>query len=488
MVAFGLRSPHSGLRLAGVLALAASLPSPVRASPGTPPAGYTLTRVSDAIPAAAMGDISQLAFAPGDPSHLFAVRSSANVIVRFDLDPGSGALSNPIDVATALPSPIGLAFRGADLYVSLNAANDSRITRLRDLDHDGLFETRSDFVRGVPNRDHGIDQLQIVGATLFAGIGTKWNGGDPTCEGSVYTGTLARIADLDQIDYGSGANYLASSTEFVNPAPVDGYLRRYAYGFRNPFGLRLDGQGRVFVSDNGASACNTCSSCSNFAIDTPDFFYASVPVGAKGQFPPAGYPGGGGATLAPVATLATHAAVTGFAWIATGPDAGKIALAEFGASSPSIPAGRDLVMVDPATGVVTPMVSGFAGPTDVESDGIGRLWIADYVEPAIYLLTPPGILNVADRGAESPSRGPRIVPNPAREGVTFDYWVPIAGESTLTIFDVSGREVARFRDTARVAGPHQLHWKPTDRLAPGVYVCRIETAAGSASRSFTIVR
>src|SRR5262249_61337313 len=123
------------------------------ATPSAPPAGYTLVRVSDAIPAAAMGDISQLAFRPGDGAHLFAVRSANGSIVRFDFDLASGALSNAVSVATGLPDPLGLAFRGSDLYVSLNPANDSRITRLRDNDQDGVFETRSDFVRGVPNRD-----------------------------------------------------------------------------------------------------------------------------------------------------------------------------------------------------------------------------------------------------------------------------------------------------------------------------------------------
>ena len=164
-----------------VLALAVS--SRALAAPGPPPPGYTLVRVTDAIPASALRDISQLAFRAADPLHLFAVRSAAGAVVRFDLDFSTGAVTNAVNVATGLPAPLGLAFRGADLYVSVNPANDSRITRLRDLDQNGSFESRVDFVRGVPNRDHGIDQLQIVGKSLFAPIGTRWNSGNPTCEG-----------------------------------------------------------------------------------------------------------------------------------------------------------------------------------------------------------------------------------------------------------------------------------------------------------------
>jgi glucose/arabinose dehydrogenase len=467
------------------------LATAVAAAPGPPPAGYSLTRISDAVPAGALAGISQLAFRPGDATHLFAVRSpsSAGVVSRYDVDPASEALSNPVDVATSLPMALGLAFRDGDLFVSLKLTNDSRITRLRDVDHDGIYEERADFVRGVPNRDHGIDQLQIVGATLFAPIGTRWNSGDPSCE-SVYTGTIARIADLDQIDYSSGANYLPGPTGFLDPVPADGFLRRYAYGFRNPFGIRVDPLGQVWVSDNGASACNTCSSCSNFPIDTPDFLYAAVPPGAKGQFPPAGYPGGGGATITPLAILATHAAVTGFDWIASGPDAGRIVLAEFGASNPDTPAGRDLVLVDPTWGTVSAFVSGFLGPTDVIADSHGRLLIADYLEPAVYLLTPPGVaaVELLHAGPSAP-RIDRIVPNPASASLRIEYSLPVGGEVRLSVCDVTGREVARSRDRDQSPGAHE--WRLTtdgrSRLGVGIYFCRIETPAGSAARRFAVV-
>lgn len=150
------------------------------ADPGPPPAGYQLQRVSDAVPAASLAGISQLAFRPGDPAHLYAARPfTANVITRYDYDPVTGLLSNAADITAVLPPPHGLAFRGDALYVSLYTLNDSRITRLRDVDQNGVFEERIDFVRGVPTGDHAIDQLQIFGSALFAGIGVRKNAGRP---------------------------------------------------------------------------------------------------------------------------------------------------------------------------------------------------------------------------------------------------------------------------------------------------------------------
>src|SRR5262249_18809004 len=187
--------------------------APAAADPGPPPAGYQLERVSDAVPAASLSGISQLAFRPGDPTHLYAARPfTANVITRYDFDPITGRLSNAVDVTAVLPPPHGLAFHDGALYVSLYARDDTRRRGPRDLGSNGVYEERVDFVRGVPTGDHAMDQLQIVGAKLFVGIGVRKNAGRPDCE-NPYTGTVARIADLDQTDY-TGANNLPDTTEY----------------------------------------------------------------------------------------------------------------------------------------------------------------------------------------------------------------------------------------------------------------------------------
>ena len=485
-------SAHARIRVFPILLILVAPVLPAAADPGPAPAGYALHRVSDGLATASVSGISQLAFRPGDSSHLYAVRVySGNVVTRYDYDATTGQLSNPAAVTAVLPIPCGLAFRGTDLYVSLNAANDSRIARFRDLNLDGVYEERVDFVRGVPTGDHQIDQLQIFGATLYAGIGVRKNSARPECE-NAYTGTLGRIADLDQIDYSSGANYLPSPTEYVNAAPLDGMLRRYAYGLRNPFGLRVDAQGFVWTSDNGASLCTTCSSCGNFGTDTPDLLYRHVPQGAKGEFPPAGYPGGGNATMTRFATMATHAAVTGFAWLAFGADSGKILVTEYGSTDTVNRVGRDIASVDPTTGAVSTYISGFVGPTDIIPDANGLLLIADNAASAVYRLEPASILGVAPgRVSRSGVRIERITPNPSAGAIAIEYSLPAASPVKLHLVDVAGREVGALDCGVRSSGRHVAYMSPESGLAhlpAGLYFCRLESGAGSAVRSFLHTR
>src|SRR5258706_8549176 len=438
-----LAATRSTLALIAAVTL---LSAPARATP-VPSGGYSLVRISDAIAPAALDGISQLAFQPGDGAHLFAACGSAGAIVRYDLDPLTGLLANAVTVASGLPNPVGLAFRDSVLIVSLSLSGEGRLARLRDLNHDGVFEERADFVRGIPLLLHGVNQVQISGASLYTTIGTETNGGIPQYE-RVYNGTLVRIANLDLVTYDGVANALPDSATFINPAPLDGVLRRFAYGFRNPFGVRVTAGGAVWVSDNGASACSlTCSTKQRFPIDTPDLLYANVAAGAKGQFPPAGYPGGGGATMVPLAILANHAATTGFDWVSAGSDSGRIVLTEYGASDQSVDAGRDAVAVNPGTGAWSRVVTGFAGPTDVLRDPAGRLLISDHAGSAIYALMPPGTVGVvADGGGRSGDgviRVLKVSPQPARGEVRLDIVLSRATRLELEAFHVHGARLGR---------------------------------------------
>ena len=244
-------------------------------TPGQP--GYALTEVSTGAPASG---IAQLAFRPGDPAHLYAARTS-EVITRYDYDPANGQLANARDVAATPGYAIqGLAFHGTDLYVSLNASPRSRLSRFSDPDGGGVYQTRHDFVHSIPTGAHGINQLQIVGNTLYVGIGAAGRTGDPA-EENVYTLTVARIVDLTQIDFSGPigpdftgpVNYLADPNEWINTAGADGRLRYYASGFRNPFGIVIDADGDLWLSTNGNSDPGFLS---------PDLVYKKVPLGGRG--------------------------------------------------------------------------------------------------------------------------------------------------------------------------------------------------------------
>jgi hypothetical protein len=314
----------------------------------------------------------------------------------------------------------------------------------------------------------------------------------PSCE-RIYCGVIARIADLTQVNFTGGGNYLPDSVTFVNPAPpLDGFLRRYASGFRNPFGLRVDAGGQVWTSDNGASLCNTCSTCNRFPLDTPDYFYGPVPQGARGQFPPAGQPGGGGATIAPLSNLGNHPAAAGFDFVSQGPDAGKILLTEFGPTDP-LPVGRSVVKIDPVSGSLSPFIAGLDGPTDLVADASGRLVISDYLTPAIYLLTPPattGVTPTAGRGL-APTID-RVAPNPVANESSIQFTLARAGEVTVTVHDLGGRRIATLLAGHSDAGSRTVTWNGRDgegrAAAPGVYLCRVATADGEATARLVRLR
>jgi flagellar hook assembly protein FlgD len=63
---------------------------------------------------------------------------------------------------------------------------------------------------------------------------------------------------------------------------------------------------------------------------------------------------------------------------------------------------------------------------------------------------------------------------------------------TLDLYDVSGHRVRRLVDGERVAGRHRVPFDGRDaggaRLASGVYVARLESAAGAARTRIVLLR
>jgi flagellar hook assembly protein FlgD len=84
-------------------------------------------------------------------------------------------------------------------------------------------------------------------------------------------------------------------------------------------------------------------------------------------------------------------------------------------------------------------------------------------------------------------------PNPLRSATALSFTTGRTGPVTLDVFDVSGRRVARLLSGERVgAGTHRVEWEGRDdqgrRVVPGVYLVRLETGDGEASRKVTVVR
>ena len=83
-------------------------------------------------------------------------------------------------------------------------------------------------------------------------------------------------------------------------------------------------------------------------------------------------------------------------------------------------------------------------------------------------------------------------PNPARGPVTIAFRLAEAGPARVTLFDASGRAVARPLERTLPAGPFEFSLEPTDaagrRLAAGVYFIRLESRGQAQTRRLVFSR
>jgi len=148
------------------------------------------------------GTITQLAFAPNDPDHLYVSTWFAGV-VRYDYAEG-GSISNPtqvVDASAALNAngangSIGIAFHddptlGVVMYLSRAMPNTNRgatqglgsIVRVTDSDGDGIWGNGSDVNQTIAENiyvadwTHQINQFAIHGDSFYVTIGSMTNNG-----------------------------------------------------------------------------------------------------------------------------------------------------------------------------------------------------------------------------------------------------------------------------------------------------------------------
>ena len=78
-------------------------------------------------------------------------------------------------------------------------------------------------------------------------------------------------------------------------------------------------------------------------------------------------------------------------------------------------------------------------------------------------------------------------PNPFRKQTTIAFEVPTTQRTTLTVYDVLGREVAVLVEGLMPAGTHRVRFDGRT-LAPGVYFYQIRTNAFVETREMIVVR
>jgi hypothetical protein len=367
------------------------------------PPGYSLQLVSSNLKI--FTNISQMAFKPGDLTHVYAGRDTMAKVSRYDYNPVTGLLTNEVVVATNIDHKelIGIGFHSTNLYVTFDYGGsqtvrpgDGRISRYFNPDANGVFKSRHDIVYHIDKGEHDVDMIKIKGNSLYVGIGAAARNGDPARD-NIYTMTIARIVDLNQVismtnqidtNYFGPINYLPSPTDWMNTNATDGYLHYFASGFRNPFGINFDPDGDLWVSSNGNN---------DPGYGSEDELYKKVFLGAQGDFPPPSFGFTNyitGTPIAPFVDFGVSPAVAGFDFIREGPDAGKIILAESGASHTN-DLGRDLVLIDSNTGSYQHIYQFTTnGPTisvitDVLRDPFGRFLVSDYALGKVWLLRAP---------------------------------------------------------------------------------------------------
>jgi glucose/arabinose dehydrogenase len=164
---------------------------------------------------------------------------------------GVGA-GNRSQLRTIAESPclfrvFGLAVREGQIYVSRSGflawarkgrveyENSGAITRLSDLDRDGMMDYYEDLVEGLPG-SQGPGTAHSNNAIAFGP------------DGSLYF-TQGSHGDGDVMSHAWEGKILRASPDFHE-------VIVYASGFRNPFGLVHGPDGRLFATDNDVTAGN----------------------------------------------------------------------------------------------------------------------------------------------------------------------------------------------------------------------------------------
>jgi len=120
-----------------------------------------------------------------------------------------------------------------------------------------------------------------------------------------------------------------------------------------------------------------------------------------------------------------------------------------------------------------------------------RYWLAELSRTGEIAWYGPAILGAA-LPPEARLDLAQNMPNPVPSGTptSIRFTTPQTGPVRLSVYDVSGREVARLTDGVLPAGPHEVFWKGQDRkgnsVAVGLYYYRLLTPEASSTRKLVM--
>jgi hypothetical protein len=78
-------------------------------------------------------------------------------------------------------------------------------------------------------------------------------------------------------------------------------------------------------------------------------------------------------------------------------------------------------------------------------------------------------------------------PNPFNAATTIRYSLPVPGRTSVSVYDVMGRQIRSQADEIQTAGLHDVRFDGAD-LASGIYFIRLETAAGTLQQKMVLLK
>lgn len=367
----------------------------------------------------AFGSVAQMAFAPGDNSHLY-VSTFANGVWRFDYSE-AGVLSNGSQLMTQ--GSLGIAFHddatlGTVMYVApavpfgggggFATVETQSILRVTDTNNDGTWGGAGDVNQAVVDnlrvtRLHQVNQLQVDGDRLYVAVGSSTQtGGDPTNTAqngdqsnpgeTQFTGGVAFINDLTLLSGDTATANTAGFTIANQKTDTQGFtstddskLRVFSTGFRNNYGIAVEDGGQLWVSMNENE--NPLLPDAIFASDLKDDHGFEKHNDQIGDWKTDATATGAGyfqTTVGPHATLGNHAAAGGFDFLPANllpaDLAGDILVSRW--------VNDDILIVDPVTGATASFATGFNGALDVLIDPFGNILIGTNVSGQVWRIAP----------------------------------------------------------------------------------------------------
>jgi len=361
-----------------------------------------------------VGNATQMAFGPDGKLYVATFTSG---IKRYDYSP-TGGLSNGVTVwsrpadntAGQLNGSLGIAFHqdatlGTVMYIAPAVSSNfnpvlnrtQSIVRLTDNDGDGSWgetsagEVNQAIVNNLRVTDlHQTNQILIDGDTLYVGIGSRTRtggevseyGGAPYVDDGefAYTGAINWIRDLKTLSGNTTAANIAGFTisqhhsDTQSLTSVDpSKLTVYSTGFRNVFGLGMDGDGQLWATMNQNENPLKPDEIHRSSFQDDHGFPKVNEVSGDWKQNQTAIDAGFFQTFKePVATLGNHASANGLDFTDRNGAYDGYAFAVRFAN------GNDLLAVNPRSGNVESIASGFSAPIDVLRDPAGNLLIASY--------------------------------------------------------------------------------------------------------------